>query len=1229
MSTARKRFLILGLLVLTVVAGFTLRTAVNHGAATTDDGEFLLSGNDPYYYQRAVEHIVETGETIQFDEMLNFPIGSVNPNPPLYMWSMAIGSEVVEPFVDSQDTAMWISLLYAPSVWGALTVIPAYLIGRDLAGRWGGLLAGFLLATSPEHMSRTSLGFSDHEALYLFLVAMGMFYVMSALRRVGTPSQHTSILDVWGDFGRWFTRHRKAAGSAVVAGALFGGVALSWKGFPYVFGILLAYGGIQFLMNHWRGKDVARPLYVLATAAVVALLVAFPHYWAFGLVRWWTPALYLTSALLAAGLFLLAFQRYPAVLVVPGLAVLASVLAAIMFVVYPDIAAALLNRFVYFQENRLYQTIAEARPSGVSNLSFAVGPIPFFLYITGFFWLIYRVYDAARPAETFFLCWVAVDMFMAVSAVRFLFTSSVTMATLAAVTLIWLIRSMDLPSLVEGYKRAGGGWRGIRRGTGFMHVVLIIFVGLFVLVPNGVIAVDAAVPQDLENQRIQSARADAFEAAVAEARAQGLSQEDLQEIQDRLNQSRSPDQFRSQLGDLADRPTSNLTSAAADDIADAASPHLETISTYTNWFGAFGQSYLPDGWKHALDYLAEQDTDEEPEERPGAISWWDYGHWTISQGDHPAVADNFQNGFRTAGNFLVAQNETHAIQILSGRYADALDQDTFVDTLTERGIDEARAEAYYQTATKETYPFLTFESDTDANREASVDWLTDLEDELGKEIRYVMTDNRMLPIDNPRTQRIENPSIFYAPVTLAGEDPDEFVEDSLVQLGTGEKITQEELQQLQRENPNQQPNVGQRLFFKQPFFDSMYYRTFVGMPAREPFEQQGQQFPIPFRMDSYPEFFSGGEDMLLTNTGATEVNGLAMTQETAPGFGLRHFRLDYANQNVRVLQYTPGATVEGTVTVSGEPMEGVRVTAFDDAGEQVLDTNPGYFASQNRTAEDMDVPHDSTLTDADGRYELVTPYGDDRGVEIRAVKTSQSAARSPLGGGGSTVDLASERVNITIEEAEQGETFRIDLQVQPANLTGSAFVDANANGEREPGEEGLEDVELELQGTNLTTGPDGEFRFEELTPGSYRVNASAEGFQLRSGQASVTLESGQTLEQDLAFEHEFVDVNGTVVDEGGSPVEGVEAVFEPAANDTARRASAVSQAAGNLSLQMQPGTYEVSGNGTPPGSNTTLEVDRVEVVDGTGVRVTDDTRLEVDPQASGVELRVHVVAVEG
>ena len=100
---------------------------------------------------------------------------------------------------------------------------------------------------------------------------------------------------------------------------------------------------------------------------------------------------------------------------------------------------------------------------------------------------------------------------------------------------------------------------------------------------------------------------------------------------------------------------------------DAAVPaqHKEEYfgEDYRGYFGLYlGQQYY---WSDACKWLAQQDTEYETDaERPGVLTWWDYGFYLVSMSKHPTVADNYQEGLRCAGNFHTAQNEKEATSVL-------------------------------------------------------------------------------------------------------------------------------------------------------------------------------------------------------------------------------------------------------------------------------------------------------------------------------------------------------------------------------------------------------------------------------------------------------------------------------------------------------------------------------------------------------------------------------------
>jgi asparagine N-glycosylation enzyme membrane subunit Stt3 len=1286
MDTARKRVLTISLLVLTVMSGFALRTVMNVDQAQTEDGEFLLSGNDPYYHKHAVDHIVENGETLENDAMLNYPAGSVNPNPPLYEWSIAVGSDLAEPFTGSTEEATWWSALVSPAIWGTLTIVPVFLIARMFAGNWGGLLAAFLMATAPEHMSRSSLGFADHDAIVLFFVVTGFYFLLKAIEATGKPTDRAQLSELGGAYKDWWMNERYAAGSTLAAGASFGAIGLSWKGFPYVFGIVLAYAGLQYLINHYQDRDIARPFFITGTALLVAALMSMPYYISFDLVHFWQPSIFLVAALVALSLYFIAVQRYPSVLVLPGLLVILGIFAAVMFIVFPSLSRALLGRLIYFRGNVLYETIAEARPAGLSNLSFAVGPIPFFMYVGGIVALIWQTWQEQKPAIMFFLTWAAVDLVLGISAIRFLSLIVPSIAILAAVATIWLLDMVDLPSLTQAYDRTGGrifrsfnplygvvgaviaiisvglviagglafsilagvlvyGFvhflindsLGLEAGQNAIYIAIVLFLGLLVIGPNAALGMDAAVPAGLENERVQNARAQALEDVTQEARELDASEENVQEFQSIVNESQSKDDFRSRLQDAQIRL--GLSDETVDRIYEAGADEMGTVSFYRMRMGAFGQSFMPSGWHDALTWLSEQDRDEPPAERPAQIAWWDYGHWTISEGKHPAVADNFQNGYKESGRWLVAQNETRSIQMMGARqigyFANELSIDRYEETLTDMGISEDRAQSLREGFQAKDYPFIEFSTDPQENKEMSIEWVDNLEEISGKQIRYGAVDNRMLPIDDPNTPRIERPSIFYAPVTLAEEDPDDFVETQTVDMDSGEELTEEEIRQLRQQSQDQQPNIGRQLKYKEPFFESMYYRAFMGLPVKEPQQFRGQSIPQPFSLQGFEEFYRKGEPMLM---GSGPLTGTALLrQPAAPGFGLDHHRLVQANEEVRILRYFPGAQVDGTVTVAGEPAEGLRVTAFDDAGDLVLNASRGDRSEAN--ASDFDVPHDSAATGADGSYDIVAPFSTtDRGVEIRVTQNEGTGAPAGLFGGGqqSTFTIANETLDISIEEAEERAEFSVDFDIQPATVSGIAYHDANGDGAVNDTEERISNATITISGETAETDSEGRYEVTNVTPGTRSVSAEAEGYQVR-GAPQLELRSGDQVPRNISFQYEPVPVNATVQDERGSGVPNVRTQFTAVEDSqTAEDTSAISRRNGSLAAQgpqgrptdltLQPGEYEISGNGTDPRTEETYEITGFAVTGGSGVEKTEDDTLVIDRQASDVELTIRVQA---
>ncbi len=143
---------------------------------------YYLSGPDPYYNMRLVEETFETGQ-YQFygkentDPLLNYAIGRSGSRAPL-MNMMAIGfSRVLSPFV-GDDAGLGLAMQFMPALFGALLVIPVFLLGRMIFGNMEGLVAALFVALIPIHIGSghgSAYALFDHDSFNLFFFATTAF----------------------------------------------------------------------------------------------------------------------------------------------------------------------------------------------------------------------------------------------------------------------------------------------------------------------------------------------------------------------------------------------------------------------------------------------------------------------------------------------------------------------------------------------------------------------------------------------------------------------------------------------------------------------------------------------------------------------------------------------------------------------------------------------------------------------------------------------------------------------------------------------------------------------------------------------------------------------------------------------------------------------------------------------------------------------------------------------
>lgn len=1133
-----------------------VRSYFVYGLAMED---FLLSGgSDAFYFAWILDNILATGHHLVLDQALDFPLGMINPRPPLYAWSIVLTGLLWGHLIGSVPVGVGQSFLWSTAFWGALTIFPTYYLAKEMFGRRVGYVAAFFLAVLAAHIQRSALSNGDHDAIALFFVVTGFFFFLRSLEDLKERTWVESWLRprsiVQGIRGL-VTENRRAILLAVMAGTALAAVALTWQGYPYAVVILIGYFLVQVLVHKVRNKDPLGILLAFVVTLGTTFLLAYPYYAATDQIRtWFDTPFYLFLAAAALGLLFAFFHRLPWLLVIPPVVLGFGLGSALAAALSPAVAGALGTGFGYFLPDKVFQTIAEAQPPILSQAILSFGPVTSWLAFAAIPLMAYTYVKRPKPDFLFALVWIGAAIFMAMSAVRFLFNASPAFAIAAAWVTVLLAERLGLDAVRRAVAGTGGSkWVALRKELRVRHVAVTLAIVFLLILPNTWYAVDAGSP---------------FEAK--------------QDLQDQVLRV-TPEVLRP--------------------------PAAEQELFY---FGAFGFSlplktrYFPQAWE----WLRQQDANVHPvSARPAFLSWWDYGFEAIADGRHPAVADNFQNGIEAAGHFLLAQSEDEAIAVLSIRLLEGEIRERGTlgpavrEALEAYGLDPAfledvlRRPAIYApliraeperfgrwddrlSGANARYIFLktTLTEELDLRDQASL--YRHLRQATGDAILYFAVDSRMIPFSGTNT------GIFFAPVFLTDHRVRELPDGRILPVDFYRLIAVTPQGNFELgEVPPGVPIQAVQIEYRDMFYNSMAYRIFFGprgealgvpedglpglsgesMQAVEPRHGWNlNHFRVvyrtayfnPFPLDQvadHPEawtalnYFDALE--LQARIQAGEMEG---TVDLSPGSNL--------GTGIVFLKYHDGAILQGRVTSeAGLPLEGVRITVLDE----------------------LDVPHDVALTDAQGRYEVVLPFGEIRVVASTGPLDPATATGATLLGERTftvTEDQALRLPTDPTGEGRPGYLLSHTFVVPGASLRGQAFLDVAGDGQLGPGDEVLEGLTVRVTPTGaaplapVVTGEEGRYEFRDLLPGGYTLS-------LIRGEATVatttvTLGRGEAASRNLAVQ--AATLTGTLTDEFGEPAFG--AVAEVVEEATGLRRTALANATGVYQI---PGLF--------PG-NHTLEV---------------------------------------
>ncbi len=219
---------------------------------------------DPVYQYRFTKYFVQWGFFPDWDE-LSYYVGRKFYMPPLMYYLTAIIYKILLfakpmflliPIEKIQILFSHMTLKTAASLsaafYGALIAISAYLLGKELSNKWGGILSAALVSFAPQILVRTFGASYDTDQLVLFFILLTLW---SSIRFFKKMNLFNFVLMLFS----------------------FTGFMLTWNMFWYTFFIFVGIvGGYYYLLSVeflFREKRIAESVIILLFPILLLLLV--------------------------------------------------------------------------------------------------------------------------------------------------------------------------------------------------------------------------------------------------------------------------------------------------------------------------------------------------------------------------------------------------------------------------------------------------------------------------------------------------------------------------------------------------------------------------------------------------------------------------------------------------------------------------------------------------------------------------------------------------------------------------------------------------------------------------------------------------------------------------------------------------------------------------------------------------------------------------------------------
>ncbi len=1128
--------------------------------ATFNGSSFPTSGgSDPYYNYRAIIYTLQYHTWLTHDNLLNYPLGANNPRTPLFHFFIILVSFILSPFVNIYQAAS-ATLLEFDAVFGALLIVPVYLITKELFGKRAGLVGALLYTLMPSNLSAGILSDGRMHTPELIFAFFAIYFFQKALNTASKGRILDRLLkfsNYYSSVRQYLSENRESLIYASLAGASLGGLALAWQGFAYLEAIIVIYIFVQLVLNLFLKRPSG---YLIILSSLFFFIgLALPAYYYVGLgnaQHWLYPPIYLGLVTVGFAVVTNILGRKPWIISVTALAVISVIAFFAIDIFYHSFISYLLSGSGYFIKSRVYQTIAEASSPPLGQYISGFGAFQFIIGIAGLAYIVYSYFKDKKESKLFILVFALISIYMSFAAARFNITAAPAYAALGAGLLVFLSDMIRMGDLKNRRASVQMGLRkSVKGNIKAIHVGFVILIVLTLIIPSSSAILNASVPANsagkLNNEIYNS----------------------LPSFMRPLNYSASNGQF------------------------------VGTYGFYiTNDSQPLSQSLL---------WLGNQDRNLPIDQRPAYVSWWDYGFQEINQGKHPTVADDFQQGYQVAGQVLLAQNQSVIISLflardIQGSYVrnGSMTPQVYNAVSSWFGASEANnITAYLNNAGQYSYliqqhPNIYGHYISDISNQNAyfalvsgqlsnyfstnriVDAYQNIAQITGFYIKYIGVTTygaSLMPFSG------NNTGIFYAPAYLT---------DHLSYNYQGEIVpynyyniyasTTNQTYPLNKLPVGEIP-TGYHIQYKPAFYNTSIYRFLIGYPPSVVHQSGG----LPgvsygqnnmtlepawnmshFIVEYYPVLYNPYKNFQQHPRAWTLISlqkGYQYQQENKGTVLLFPPPNQIINIASPIVAYYPGATVTGRVTTaSGVPVQGAYATIYDQYG----------------------VPHQYTKTNAQGYYNLTGLPGNDT-VIISMQKFSQFFLT------GNKI-LGTFKVNVTQDQANRIPTsynaktglpdyyITHNLQLNNSQVTGTTHFQNQFLQHATKKHPGYTTSPINTgqviysnstynftASTNITNG---QYRFNDLPPYNFSVSIVTGG-KTYSNLLHALVEPATSTVYNVYVTYDVIYAH---VSTGNAPAEG----YRITASSPHMTVSNTTNSTGGAILWVQPGSYSVTATNT-------------------------------------------------